>query len=337
MRSTAARILFVLGLATGSSACSFEVPPELSGDEVADMPSSSPPDSFGDLARREMGNPPVLDMMAMPLPDLEFDQSVPLPDMPAPIEDMRMPDMPDMPIMPDQGVDQGMGGPIYQICDGTRVDITTNPAHCGGCDQPCEGGCVDGACSCPWSGGEVCGEDGQCRDTLYDPRNCGGCDVLCEAGEVCNAGQCTCRPGLTRCGDACVDTTLDPRHCGECGRDCGESNRCKASQCGESQLCGLGYTGCRRDNRVACVKDNVERENDLYCRPGPRFDILCGQRCSGNEVCFEPEDLLNPIQCRPYRPVRECDQCPCASCRADEVCRRQILGVEDVTYCVRKP
>lgn len=236
--------------------------------------------------------------------------------------------------------DQGAVLPIYIICEGQRVDITHDVNHCGGCDISCEQGrgeCVDKVCTCALEGAKVCGEDGRCVDVRYDPRNCGECGVTCGVGEVCDDGACQCRPGLTECDGQCVDTLVDPFNCGVCGRDCGEGNRCKAGECGESAFCGAQYTGCFRDTRTACVRDTVEQESDLYCRPGNRLDFLCGDVCSGNELCIESNDLISPIQCRPYRPARSCDRCPCDECRSDELCRRQILGVQDVTYCVRKP
>ncbi len=319
--------------------CSFDVPPEsqmnpTGGQDlgvVADLPGSSTDMlTVQDMARRDLDQP---EDMTPPVDFGEQEDLVSMPDMPS-TEDLGQPEDMTPPVdlgMPDQG------GPMYQICDGTRVDVQSNAAHCGQCNNACEGDCVDGSCACPVEGSALCGEDGRCTDVLYDPRNCGGCGEVCGTGEVCRQGSCECRPGLTLCNGACVDTTADPFNCGSCGNDCGENNRCKASQCGESIICGIGFTGCRENNRIACISDNVDQESDLYCRPGRRFDVLCGDACSGSEVCFEPDDLINPIQCRPYRPARSCDSCPCDECRDDEVCRRQILGIDDVTYCVRKP
>ncbi len=280
---------------------------------------------------------PMLDMSAR-------DTSPPTDMTPSPTDqgppppDLAPPDLGPDPV--DMPPDQGQQGPVFMICSGQRVDISSDVNHCGGCDISCEQGqgtCVNAQCVCPLPGAITCGESGRCVDALYDPRNCGDCGITCGVGEACDQGMCVCRPGLERCNGQCVDKLADPLNCGMCGRDCGEGNRCKAGQCGESLTCGAQYTPCRRDGRTACVRDTVDQESDLYCRPGSGFNLFCGEECGGDEVCFEPTDLINPIQCRPYRPARACDRCPCDECRNDEVCRRQILGVEDVTYCVRKP
>ncbi|HUB07500.1 MAG TPA: hypothetical protein VMB50_10890 [Myxococcales bacterium] len=87
------------------------------------------------------------------------------------------------------------------------VDVLTDPANCGFCDQRCPAGqsCVDGSCSgakAPCVGGRVggfcnldaglsflCCPGGGCTDTSSDPGNCGGCGNACDGGS-CVAGSC---------------------------------------------------------------------------------------------------------------------------------------------------
>lgn len=86
------------------------------------------------------------------------------------------------------------------LCAGTCVDITTNPAHCGMCDNPCAAGqseagaCVDGMCTFSCAGGLVADEDGGCTNLRGAhepyPTDCAGCAT---ANAVTQA--CSCPPG----------------------------------------------------------------------------------------------------------------------------------------------
>src|SRR5688500_266308 len=62
------------------------------------------------------------------------------------------------------------------LCGGRCVDTNSNPAHCGGCFDPCA-----------------------------DDEFCGG-------GECIPRGE-GCPEPLTSCGGDCVDTQVDPSHC----------------------------------------------------------------------------------------------------------------------------
>jgi len=77
--------------------------------------------------------------------------------------------------------------PGFLSCDGTlangcEVDGTSDPKHCGDCDDDCSLGevCIDGGClpSCPGDGHVPCG--GVCPDHGNDPMHCGDCDVVCK-------------------------------------------------------------------------------------------------------------------------------------------------------------
>jgi hypothetical protein len=78
--------------------------------------------------------------------------------------------------------------PIGTIqCGQDCADAASDPDHCGGCDQQCNGAevCASGNCVC--TGGTVqC--DGQCVDVQSDPNNCGDCGNDCDGG-ACEAGH----------------------------------------------------------------------------------------------------------------------------------------------------
>jgi hypothetical protein len=65
--------------------------------------------------------------------------------------------------------------PSYLLCNGTCIDPSTHPTHCGACGN---------ACSLP----DCCG--GQCTDVTNDPGNCGFCGNVCSTGEECQYGEC---------------------------------------------------------------------------------------------------------------------------------------------------
>jgi hypothetical protein len=76
-------------------------------------------------------------------------------------------------------------------CDGTCVDVNTDPDNCGHCGTVCPGGphapptCIGGGCAfrCEEGFGD-CDEDhatGCEVDVTGDPTNCGRCDLICPA------------------------------------------------------------------------------------------------------------------------------------------------------------
>jgi hypothetical protein len=81
------------------------------------------------------------------------------------------------------------------LCNGTLVDIMSDPANCGGCDMLCpSGSCVGGVCrdetglvSRPCGIHQVsC--SGVCTDIWFDESNCGNCTQSCERDETCCSG-----------------------------------------------------------------------------------------------------------------------------------------------------
>lgn len=91
----------------------------------------------------------------------------------------------------------GGGGPACGAglteCDGRCVDLQTDPAHCGDCDEACNPGraCSAGACQSECLRGlEDCA--GSCVDLEVDPAHCGACGNVCDPRQKCQSGTCNC-------------------------------------------------------------------------------------------------------------------------------------------------
>ena len=177
-------------------------------------------------------------------------------------------------------------------CDGVCVDPQTDPLHCGGCGRACAAGtaCVDGGCTDPCDG---------------------GCD---ESTEVCDAGVCTCRPGLSRCGEGCLDLASDPEHCGGCGQACGGDQRCLEGACTQA-ACPADYTDCDG----ACVRTDG---HPLHCGG-------CDKPCEDGEVCAGGT-------CRDAWPA-PCGACPCEACGERSCCEIAGAGPACVAGSVCPP
>lgn len=121
----------------------------------------------------------------------------------------------------------GRCDPLTEVCDGDAclcrpgmircgdrcVDPQLDPAHCGGCDIPCEV-CRAGACGTDCEGFPSRCVD-SCTDTSRDPSNCGECGMRCAADSICVDGTCwlsqpsrctACPCGFCSLGErTCVD------------------------------------------------------------------------------------------------------------------------------------
>lgn len=131
-----------------------------------------------------------------------------------------------------------IGCPAPQMeCAGRCVDITSDPAHCGGCDQRCgpETLCQSRSCV-PVQGPDL--TDASTLDAASD----GAVDV-----------PSVCTPPREACENACVDVRSDAAHCGACGDSC--PTRCVDGACerivqmalGSEHTCALTHS-----HRVYC-------------------------------------------------------------------------------------
>lgn len=124
-------------------------------------------------------------------------------------------------------------------CDAVCVDPQHDPAHCGGCDQPCAAGlaCLEGTCAV------ACGPDlitcaGACVDSQHDPAHCGGCDEPCDPEAACQAGTCVaaCEAPQADCSGSCRNLANDELHCGACDSPCPSDQPCVDGQCVAASL-----------------------------------------------------------------------------------------------------
>ena len=175
----------------------------------------------------------------------------------------------------DGGANTGgcTGGEV--LCSGVCVDTTSDPAHCGACDNACAvgDGCQGGQCvasgtSCS-PGQTSC--NGVCTDVTSDPTNCGACANACASGQTCTAGACTggatgCTGNQTACGGVCTDLASDPANCGACGNACATGQTCAAGACGGGMTGGTGTGGCA--DLINCLNNCTT--------------MSCQQTCVGN-------------------------------------------------------
>lgn len=108
-----------------------------------------------------------------------------------------------------------------------RYDLSSDPRHCGACDNACSDGfeCRQGACVCEGSS-SVC--SGECVDLLTDEENCGFCGKRC-GSFTCESGACVCHGSI--CYGFCVDLATDEKNCGTCGHQCGPQATCLGGTC----------------------------------------------------------------------------------------------------------
>ncbi len=167
-------------------------------------------------------------------------------------------------------------------CDGTCVDLQSDPTHCGDCFLSCPAGrtcsagtcvcaegttdclgtcctaeetCVEGRCT-PAPGAVFCNEDqaacgGVCVDPFNDTSNCGGCGIVCPAGLICYGGGCVCPEGTTTCGGSC----------------CAANEECLEGQCvpkGCGIACAPGLTPCAGAAGCTCC-EATQACNDGLC------------------------------------------------------------------------
>jgi hypothetical protein len=132
----------------------------------------------------------------------------------------------------------------FEDCDGKldngcEADTTSDPAHCGGCDNPCQfthasaacvnSGCVIDACDANY---KDCTAAAGCEtDVSSSVQHCGSCTGTCSnAGATavsCSNGKCnppTCDAAHKSCDDknenGCEADVTTSAQCGACGAAC---------------------------------------------------------------------------------------------------------------------
>ncbi|MDP9037292.1 MAG: hypothetical protein M3O50_21035, partial [Myxococcota bacterium] len=142
------------------------------------------------------------------------------------------------PTVPESGILEGgavesspCASPTGLLCQGTCVEPSRDPQHCGSCEHRCggpEGGtgtatCTGSVCGIGCTGATPLECGGSCVDPGRDPQHCGGCGVACavpDAGHMvatCTSvggggGTCgtACESGYHACGGACLPNGDSP-------------------------------------------------------------------------------------------------------------------------------
>jgi hypothetical protein len=155
-------------------------------------------------------------------------------------------------------------------CDGSCVDPSSDPNHCGGCGHrvPTGRACAGGVIGCP-QGEQPC--DGKCVQTDSDPAHCGACNVAAPSGGHCQDGVPACWGSDEMCGSVCRDTQTDLKNCGGCGKVC-------PKWC-EDGTCSIEVTAT--DATKTC--NSLCQSKGAYCTQadGVFYDSICGSEGMG--------------------------------------------------------
>jgi len=161
-------------------------------------------------------------------------------------------------------------------CTDVCVNLQTDNANCGTCDNACVAGqvCSNGACALSCQQG-LTNCSGMCVKLSSDNANCGACGKVCAAGQVCSGSTCalSCQQGLTNCDGTCVNLSSDNAHCGNCETACGSGQVCSGGTCALS--CQTDLTDCDG----TCVNTDSDPAN---CG-------ACGSACAAGHLCVAGE------------------------------------------------
>jgi hypothetical protein len=135
----------------------------------------------------------------------------------------------------------------FKDCDGKpqngcEADTTSDPQHCGGCNNPCDipnarAACQNSACvidQCLTNFADCTAADGCETDTSSSIQHCGSCTGTCsKAGATaatCTGGKCdapTCDSTHRNCdgnnANGCETDVTTAAACGACGNTCGSA------------------------------------------------------------------------------------------------------------------
>ncbi len=191
---------------------------------------------------------------------------------------------------------------------GCEVSTLTDPANCGGCDQPCalahatpacaQGACAVAACEAGFGDCDQLPVNGCEVDTSSDDAHCGGCDQPCtlaHATPACAQGACAvaaCEAGFGDCdqlpANGCeVDTSSDAAHCGGCDQPCALAHATPACAQGACAVaaCEAGFGDCDQLPANGCEIDT--RADLAHCGQ-------CGHACAQGDSCQATECVPCP-------------------------------------------
>lgn len=162
------------------------------------------------------------------------------------------------------------------LCGGMCVDLSSDPLHCGACDNACGSDqvCVGGECIGPGADGGIgdasAGEAGVSHDASMD-----GAMSDADVGSDGGSTGPRCDVGELLCGEVCVRPDSDPMNCGGCGVGCDADQVCAGGSC-ESD-CSAPRGIC--DGRCIDLRRDPYHcgECDVTCPTG----VCAAGRCSG--------------------------------------------------------
>lgn len=187
-------------------------------------------------------------------------------------------------------------------CEGSCVDLTSDPRHCGTCDRACTAPpnavatCMAGDCAFECDPGYAdCDGDpaNGCESMLRELDHCGRCGERCERpGAVASCATGTCQ--MLGCAPLFGDCDGDP------GNGCEEDLSSSLTRCGG---CDTACTTGVDNGEVACVEGRCR----LTCSPG--FGNCDGDVTTGCEAalgsasscgmcgvsCTDPEPLCQEV------------------------------------------
>jgi len=172
------------------------------------------------------------------------------------------------------------------LCNGTCVDLASNPNNCGSCGKVAPGGCVSGVPQpCP-TGYIVC--NSTCV-SASSSSNCGICGYVCPSGSACTtnpsgsspAFACACTTGQSLCPNwtsttqkapanyvaGCYNFSTDVNNCNGCAKKCQPGAACVNGAC----ACPAGYVNC--GSTIGCVNLASDPNN---CN-------ACGNKCASGK------------------------------------------------------
>ena len=167
----------------------------------------------------------------------------------------------------------------------------------------------------------------------------------CLFGEECKEGECVCKEGYVKCGDACIDPSKDALHCGASG-DCsqtasGENYRGEA--CGDAGVCENGVCHCNTENGyVLCDGECIDpTRNADYCgASGGCENGNRGTKCeNATPVCIDSicksncpqgQDLCGSTCVDLKKDLKNCGVCgqSCQFENANAACWNGVCGIE---------